>query len=163
MPEQLRSQAPTYASISMTAPISRKLLEHNVLMTIRLNEVFGEMIAHQTNFQDGDSVFTRFSTLHRQGHDATILDATLEITKSQLPAGFLDDLQRTDILFGQLLMNYGIQVHMSERTTYYTACAKTGKIRWGRQLRMLHAKNGNTLATINELLVPEDMLKRIIP
>ena len=151
------------AHISNDAPISQKLLEHDILMTARLTEVFGEMIAHQTACQDGPDQFTRFSTLHREGHQAVILDATLVIQKAELPRGFLDDLQRTDILFGQLLMYYAIDVHMSDRQIYNIRCPKTGLIRWGRQLRMLRKETRTQLAQIQELLVPERSLTDIIP
>jgi|GEM_PF-3486554 len=151
------------ARINDNAPISRKLLEHDVLMTSKLTEVFGEMIAHQTACQDGDDLFTRYSTLHREGQSATILNATLVIQKSELPAGFMEDLQRTDILFGQLLMNYGISVNMSDRQIYSVKCLETGQLRWGRQLRMLRPENGALLATIEELLDPERALQTIIP
>lgn len=147
--------------ISIDAPISKRLLQHDTLMTAKLTEVFGEMIAHQTDFIDGDETFTRRSTLHRQGHKATILDARLIIRKSALPAGFLEDLQKTEILFGQLLMNNGINVQMTERRVYKVL--ENSKTRWGRQLQMLRADNGNLLATIEELLVPEDDLALIIP
>jgi len=147
--------------ISTDAPISKRLLQHDTLMTAKLTEVFGEMIAHQTDFIDGDETFTRRSTLHRQGHEATILDARLIIRKFALPAGFLENLQKTEILFGQLLMNNGISVRMTERQVYKVI--ENGKTRWGRQLQMLRADNANLLATIEELLVSEDELALIIP
>ncbi len=157
----LTTPGTTCDHISEDAPISKRLLQHDTLMTAKLTEVFGEMIAHQTDFLDGDDTFTRRSTLHRQGHSATILNARLIIRKASLPDGFLENLQRTEILFGQLLMNHGISVQMTDRKVYTVKDAD--QIRWGRQLQMLRADSGDLLATIEELLVPEAELLRIIP
>jgi hypothetical protein len=141
--------------------ISLRLLDHDQLMTPVLMAAFGEVFACQTAFRDDGHKIVRRSALYRRSVGEKILDATLVISKSSVPDGFLHEFLGSEALFGQLLINHGIAVRIADRHTYRYPSVGGQETRWGRRLLMFRADDDALLCEVDELLVSEDQLRNL--
>jgi hypothetical protein len=134
------------------------LLEHDGLMTPRLQQEFGPMRAIQLAAHTTGTTFRRQSILRTQSGDHAILEATLEISLAALPKGFLERLVAVETPFGQLLQDYMISIEILDRQTYRKAPGANTECRWGRRLTMRRADTSAHLCDVDELLVPGQQL-----
>lgn len=139
------------------APFGRSLLDHDDLMTPILSAEFGPLTVHKTHIDSGSSHFERRSSIVQAASGSTILDAVLEISTQALPLGFLDQLLREDVLFGQLLVDFAIPVRFADRTLYQSAKAPED-LRWGRRLTIYRKDTDERICTVDELLVSDAQL-----
>lgn len=144
-------------------PISHALLLHDELMTPVLMRHFGQIHALQTGLEvDGDSV-TRWSTIYQTATGSPLLQAVLTLRKTALPDGFLETLLAGSRPFGGLLIEAGILVCMTDRVIYRSGPAGGTYARsWGRRQRMLIAQGGRELCEVDECLVDETTLRRLL-
>lgn len=144
-------------------PISHALLLHDELMTKVLIRHFGQIHALQTGLDvDGDSV-TRWSTLYQTATGSPLLQAVLTLRKTALPDGLLETLLAGSRPFGGLLMEAGVLVRMTDRVIYRSGPPDGVYARsWGRRQRMLTAEGGRELCEVDECLVDETSLRRLL-
>ena len=105
-----------------------------------------------------EETYMRASVLRQTASNKKILDASLKVMKRALPTALIDDLRSTSKMFGQLLLDYGMEVAVRERRqiTLYDQAAQD--VRMGRQHRIADGTTQRTLCLVNELLVPEQDL-----
>lgn len=142
-------------------PVSHALLTHDDLMTRILIRHFGPVHAVQSALVETGDTLTRRSTLHQTASGACLLNATLVIRKATLPAGFLERLVKGSDPFGGLLIEAEIDVILTDRVLYRGGQPGTPDGNsWGRRQRMLRASDGAVLCDVDELLEPEEALRR---
>ncbi|RYG93109.1 hypothetical protein EU803_03115 [Loktanella sp. IMCC34160] len=132
-------------------PTSADLLLHDGLMSAKLAERFGAMIARPSvQVDEGDWIMRR-SSLYQVASDAKVLDATLRISKRNLPDALLTELFESQALLGDLLRRFGINVELRNRTIYKVE-ESGGHLRWGRRHIMRSPGTELVLCEVDELL-----------
>ena len=139
------------------APYSRSLLDHDGLMTPILAQEFGALSVRKTQTDQASGRFSRRSSIFQTASGGKSLDAVLEISAAALPAKFLDQLLRDDVLFGQLLADFEIPVRLTDRVLYQITPSPP-ETRWGRRLKIYHGKTAAFICRVDELLVSEARL-----
>ncbi len=147
--------SPSVSPIDLTSNgFSKGLLDHDGLMTPVLLAQFGPLTARQTEGKQIENRFLRQSTIYQAATGEKILDAELDISLQSLPATFLDCLQQQDILFGQLLRDFSIDVRIMDRTLYQS----DQSLRWGRRLSICNANTLDLICKVQELMVGDAQL-----
>ena len=139
------------------APFGRSLLDHDGLMTPILRAQFGPLTVGKTHSDQGSNRLLRRSSILQAASGIPILDAVLVISAQALPLGFLDQLLREDVLFGQLLADFAIPVRLADRSLYQSAKAAEDP-RWGRRLTIYRKDSDAFICTVDELLVSDAQL-----
>jgi hypothetical protein len=139
------------------APYSRSLLDHDGLMTPILAQEFGALSVRKTQTDQASGRFSRRSSIFQIASGGKILDAVLEISAAALPAKFLDQLLRDDVLFGQLLADFAIPVRLTDRVLYQIT-PSSPETRWGRRLTIYHAETHAFICSVDEVLAPDTQL-----
>ena len=135
---------------------SQSLLDHDGLMTPVLRAAFGPLTVRQSQAPLGQDRMRRRSTIHQAATGAKILDAVLDIAVQALPAGFLEQLQRQDVLFGQLLQDFSVGVRIADRSLYQ--CFDGPVLRCGRRLVIYGGARSDVICHVDELLTSEAQL-----
>lgn len=139
--------------------LTELFLSHDELMMPVLNRHLGEVLAKpRAHFELGDRL-VRHSLLLQANSGNSILDAKLEIFTNLLPRPLLTPLRETAMPLGQLLQDLAPKVKITGRTLYRQAM--TG--RWGRRVAIQDGENGEILCKLDELLVNEADLERLLP
>jgi hypothetical protein len=139
------------------ARYSRSLLDHDSLMTPILAQEFGALSVRKTQTDQASGHFLRRSSIFQIASGGKILDAELEISAAALPAKFLYQLLRDDVLFGQLLADFAIPVRLTDRVLYQTTPSPP-ETRWGRRLTIYHAETHAFICSVDEVLAPDTQL-----
>jgi hypothetical protein len=143
-------------SADCPAPFSQSLLDHDGLMTPVLRAAFGPLTVRQSQVLSGQDRMRRRSSIHQAATGAKILDAVLDIAVQALPEGFLEQLQRQDVLFGQLLQDFSVGVRIADRSLYRGFDGTD--LRCGRRLAIYDSARGDFICHVDELLSSEAQL-----
>ena len=111
-----------------------------------------------TKVVETEETYMRASSLRQSASNRKILDATLIVMKRTLPTTLIDDLRSTSKMFGQLLLDYGMEVIVRDRRPIILYDQTAQDVRIGRQHRITDATTQETLCLVNELLVSEKNL-----
>lgn len=147
------------SSVDTNFRFSHDLLDHDGLMTPVLHHHFGILTVRQTHAQHYADRFVRNSSIYQVASGEKILDAVLDISLPAVPSSFLNLLQTKGVLFGQLLIDFSIDVQIVNRSLYQTKADHSP--RWGRCLTIQHRDSQDVICTVDELLVSEPSLLRI--
>jgi hypothetical protein len=137
------------------------LLDHDGLMTPVLTRRFGPLRAEQHLSDLSGDTLHRHSTIRTHPGGEAILAARLDIHVPALPDGLLDRLGSGMVLFGQLLLDEGIDVQVQDRHLYRVGEGGAPETRWGRRLTMQRRDTGMLVCKVDELLVPVRDLTRL--
>ncbi len=143
-------------AIERAGPFSQRLLDHDGLMTPVLQAAFGPLAVRQSQVIDSVDRLRRRSSIHQAVSGAKILDAVLNVSLPALPDGFLEQLQHSDVLFGQLLSDFGLTVRTTNRILYQSLT--DNPCRLGRRVAILRRDTDALVCQVDELLVSEAQL-----
>jgi len=141
---------------AIAGTLSGLLLDHDGLMTPRLSKAFGELTAAKRSHCLSETSFNRASLLCRKVDGQVILRAKLNIMIAELPEPLIDQLEKSDQLFGQLLIKYGVKVKFANRQLL-----RHGHGCYGRKLQMLSVNTGKIVCEVAEFLENEASLIRL--
>jgi hypothetical protein len=116
-------------------------------MTPKLVDAFGPLKAVQISSDDNATSYQRNSQLRRRSDGALILEASLNVSKTEVPSALLDAMRTGDSLFGQLLNDFGISVQVTARTLYQTPSGQ-----FGRSVTMTRPGGEHALCAVKETL-----------
>lgn len=133
-----------------------KLLNHDGLMTPVLVREFGPLRAVQLAYEQTSTNYRRTSEIFQSASNLLVLNATLNINKASLSMEAVDSLMTTEILFGQLLGEQGIEVSLVGGTIF-----KRLDGRFGRRTDMYIKGSATRLAQVEETLVSDLALSKM--
>lgn len=139
--------------------LSFELLNRDTLLTPQLKKYFGDLLAKQQNSEEKGKNYFRKSSIYQKSTQARILDAKLHINSNFLPEELIEKLRSTQSLFGDLLIDYKIEINITERKLFNVNDHKTGQMRMGRHHLILGKKTKDIYCHVEEILVPESELK----
>ena len=91
------------------------MADHDGLMTHVLLQEFGALSVRKTQTDQATDRFLRRLSIFKAVSGGKILGAMLEISAPTLPAAFLDQLLREDVLFGQIFADFEIPVRLTDQ------------------------------------------------
>lgn len=138
------------------ANLALSLLDHDGLMTPRLNRMFGPISARQLTGESRGATFQRVSEVVQTGSGVVLLSARMVILYDHLPAGVVEALQQDSKPFGQMLIDLGIAARSVDREIFTSG---TDPERLGRRHRIVDQGSGRTICTLTETLSPEAVLQ----
>lgn len=127
-------------------------------MTPLLTLYFGNIYAKLCSISEQGETITRISEIYQYGNSTPLLEAKLLIQKTKLPQSFLQELIDTPKLFGQLLIEYGIDSEIRNRVRFSEGEIDQSNFRWGRRHTMIESSSGHEICRIQELLATEEVL-----
>jgi hypothetical protein len=145
------------SDLDKESSLTLRLLDHPGLMTPRLVSAFGEIRAEQLSYQEANDVYKRHSSLRSHRGDRVVLDAWLTVYINKLPAELVSRLKSTDELFGQLLIDFEIDVAVKEPEIF-----RTPDGRYGRRTEMSFTNSGAIFCHVEEIMQKDAELIELV-
>ncbi|MDB4112282.1 hypothetical protein N9571_07020 [Yoonia sp.] len=145
---------PTAAEFALS--LSLRLLKYQGLMTPRLTSTFGPIRAEQRSLEAVGSTYLRKSRLISVADGTCILDAELHLVSKNLPTALIASLSETSILFGQLLLDYGMAVDVALPKLF-----QTSDNRFGRRTSITDTKTARLVCDVKETMAHDSILNSL--
>jgi hypothetical protein len=126
-------------------------------MTPKLVDAFGPLKAVQISAIDKADTYQRHSQLRRRSDGALILEASLNVTKANVPVELIDAMRMSDLLFGQLLANFQISAQVTARALFQTPSG-----RYGRYATLTRPGDDHALCSVEETLSLDSDLQKLL-
>ena len=140
--------------------IANRFLETRALLTPQIKAFFGNVILENRSQSMHGYQLLRQVTLVQEQSNIALLDGHLCINFKNVPEELFEKLLYTKGLFGQLLIDFEVEVKIESLKLFSTVDTDTKQERHGRRHKIVDANTGSVLSEVEELFLPQENLKK---
>lgn len=121
-------------------------------MTPHLIEKFGVIYVEAIAIKENDIFYARTSIIRQASSNKKILDAKIEVQKNAVPVALIEALKSTKKPFGQLLIDFNIDVKIKNLQLFQILDEQTNKQQYGRKVDIVNALTHTLICRVEEVL-----------